>query len=425
MSRFCIYIVLILIFFTACKKDNGPITFRDKYQQITIGYPNDNSYKDTAKITIHGRSIDDPFHKLETPSALQTQWVKTQQSLTRNYFKNLPFKEGIKNRLEELWDYEVYSAPQRKGRYYFFYKTNGKERYSILYRREGVDGPLELVLDPNELSEGSYISNSESISGDGAFLAYQIRQPGERTNQIVTLDIATGEMLPDTVKGVKASSIAWYNRGFFYCRFAVNDEGQNNKFHQVYYHSLGDSPEEDEFVYGDRYHPDWIFDLKVTEDESYLVLTSRGSIAGNGLLVRDLTAEEPDFVYLVDSLQWNFEVVGNKGKELLVLTNYRSPMQRLARVNPIRPELSSWKSVLPAQEDRLLDEVHVLGGKLVAKYLFRASTILEIYDFDGNLQKEVELPKGGVAEDITGTQSGTEAFFFLLLTNSASLYIPA
>ena len=411
MSKFCFYSAFILSLLTACNPTSEPIPFTEKYQLISVGYPNAQPYHDTAKVKVYGREIRDPFHKLETSSVLQSQWVKTQKSLTRNYFKNVPFREGIKKRLEELWDYEVYSSPQRKGGYYFFYKTNGKSKHSVLYRREGVDGLLELVLDPNEMNNTSYVAQSESVSNDGAYLAFQIRDKKDNTNQIVVLDIASGQMLRDTISGVKMSSIAWYNNGFFYSRFAVNDDGRNNKFHQVYYHRLGDLNSDDEFVFGDRYHPDWVFDLKVTEDERYLVLTATSGNSGNGLLVRDLTSDEPDFTYLVDNLKWNFEVIGNIGKELLVLTNYRSPMQRLAKVNPIRPEIASLQDIIPTKEDRLLDEVHLLGRKLVVKYLFRAATLLEIYDLDGQLQKEVELPKGGVVESITGTQSGSEAFF--------------
>lgn len=411
MSKYYLYFLLLSSLFLACQNQKQGEDFEEKYQNIRVGYPNDDPYRDTSAIRLYGRVIPDTFHRLETPSALQNKWIRNQQSLTQNYFKNLPFRDGIKKRLEELWDYETYSSPQRKGPYYFFYKKSSKENREVLYRRAGVAGNLELVLDPNGLSKEAYIPNSESISSDGTYLAYQVKEVGRATNQIIIKDIETGKVMPDTVKGVKSSDIAWFGRGFFYSRFAISNADGLDKFHQIFYHALGNKPEEDEFVYGDRYHANWVFDLAVTEDEKYLVLRSSGDVPGNGLLVRDLTAKEPDFVSLVDSLKWHFEIIGNDGADLLVLTNYKSPMQRLARINPSRPEVASWETVIDNKEDRLLDEAHLFGKKLILKYLYRASTVLEVYDLQGQLLQEIVLPKGAVVEQITGKQASEEAFF--------------
>lgn len=411
MSKYYLQILLIFSIFVACKPEKQGKEFHEKYQNIRVNYPNDEAYRDTSSLNLYGKTIKDTFRTLETASSLQTRWIKNQQSLTQNYFNNVPFRDGIKKRLEALWDYEVYSSPQKKGGFYFFYKRNSQENLEVLYRREGVDGDLELVLDPNDLTNVGYIPNSEAISGDGTYLAYQIRKSGRNINQIVIKDIETGIVLPDTVKNVKASSIAWYGRGFFYSRFAISDGVEADKFHQVYYHALGNKPEEDQFVFGDRYHADWIFELAVTEDEKYLVLKAMGNGPGNALLVRDLTAQEPDFISLVDSLNWKFEIIGNEGVELLVLTNYRAPMQRVARINPSRPELTSWREVIAEKDEQLLDEVHLLGSKLVTKYLYRAATQLSVYDLNGQLLKEIDLPKGGVVEHITGSKSSNEAFF--------------
>ena len=358
MSKYGLQFLSFLFLFVACKPEKQSIDFNEKYQNIRVVYPNDKAYRDTAKVSIYGQLIADSFQMLGTTSALQQQWLKKQQSLTDNYFEKLPFREGIEKRLEALWDHEVYSPPERKGAFYFFYKKHGKEVYHTLYRRRGVDGALELVLDPNQLPANRYRPGTEAISGNGNYLAYQVAQAGKNVNDILILDITTQEVLTDTIKGVKSSSVAWYGDGFFYSRFAVSGEGQVDKFHQVYYHTLGQSPDTDLFVFGDRYHPNWVFDIAVTEDEKFLVLISKGDVPGNGMLVRDLTAREPDFVSLVDSLRWNFELVGNDGDDLLMLTNYRSPMQRLVRVELSRPEIASWEDVLPVRDDRLLEEFH-------------------------------------------------------------------
>src|SRR5579883_2086168 len=99
-----------------------------------------------------GTKVSDPYRWLEDDRSEETKaWVGEQNKLTQSYLDKIPFRDAIKKRLTELWNYEKYSAPFKEGDYTYFYKNNGLQNQSVLYRQKGSGQP-EVFLDPNKLS---------------------------------------------------------------------------------------------------------------------------------------------------------------------------------------------------------------------------------------------------------------------------------
>ena len=63
----------------------------------------------------------------------------------------IPYREDIKKRLTELWNYEKFTAPFKEGDYYYFYKNDGLQNQYVLYRQK-ENGDPEVFLDPNTFS---------------------------------------------------------------------------------------------------------------------------------------------------------------------------------------------------------------------------------------------------------------------------------
>jgi len=72
--------------------------------------------------------------------------------VTRKYLDQIPFREKIKNRYTELYNYEKVGAPQRAGEYYFIFKNSGLESQGKYFVRKGLEGEEQLFLDINALS---------------------------------------------------------------------------------------------------------------------------------------------------------------------------------------------------------------------------------------------------------------------------------
>ena len=71
-----------------------------------------------------GTQVPDPYRWLENDTSEETGlWVKAQNEVTNGYLAQIPYREKIANRYEELMNYPKLSSPRKVGDYYFFYKN--------------------------------------------------------------------------------------------------------------------------------------------------------------------------------------------------------------------------------------------------------------------------------------------------------------
>ena len=78
-------------------------------------------------------------------------WVSAQNKVTFDYLNKIPYRETIRKRLEELWNFEKYSAPFTEGGFTYYFKNDGLQNQSVLFRKKDQGEP-ELFLDPNQFS---------------------------------------------------------------------------------------------------------------------------------------------------------------------------------------------------------------------------------------------------------------------------------
>src|SRR5688500_6405454 len=76
----------------------------------------------------HGTRVADPYRWLEDDvrqSSEVAAWVEAQNKVTFAHLVTIPQREAIYERLTELWNYEKYSTPSKRGGRYFFLKNDG------------------------------------------------------------------------------------------------------------------------------------------------------------------------------------------------------------------------------------------------------------------------------------------------------------
>jgi prolyl oligopeptidase len=136
-----------------------------------------------------GTEITDNYRWLEDDLSNETKkWVSEQNNVTFDYLKGIPFREELKNRLADLWDYEKISAPFKEGDYTYYYKNTGLQNQSILYRHLD-DGEHEIFLNPNEFSiDGTTSLAGLSFSKDASLLAYSISEGGSDWRKVIIID---------------------------------------------------------------------------------------------------------------------------------------------------------------------------------------------------------------------------------------------
>src|ERR1041385_8038019 len=190
--------------------------------------------------TYFGIDVADPYRWLEDDNSPETaKWVEEENKVTFGYLESIPFRSKIKERLEELYNYPKYTAPFRKGEYFFFYKNDGLQNQSVLYIQKGLEGTPEVLLDPNTFSkDGTTRLSTFTLSKDGKYAAYAISVSGSDWQQYCVMDMATRKASTDTLKWIKVSNIAWQGNGFYYSHSPARqckELSSKNENHKVYY----------------------------------------------------------------------------------------------------------------------------------------------------------------------------------------------
>ncbi|NTW25876.1 MAG: prolyl oligopeptidase family serine peptidase, partial [Lentimicrobium sp.] len=395
-------------------------------QQEKINYP--RAAKSDVSDNYFGVTVADPYRWLEDDNSAETaEWVKAENEITEAYLQKIPFREAIKNRLTELWNYPRYGVPFRKGNYYFFTKNNGIQNQSVLYIQDGLAGEPRVFLDPNTLSaDGTTALASYKASRDGSFFAYAIAKAGSDWNEIYVIETATGKLLSDKLEWVKFSDIAWKGNGFYYSRYDKPGDGgelsSKNEFKKVYYHKVGDPQSSDQLIYENKNEPLKGYGAQTTSDEDFLLLFETESTSGNALYIKDLRKENSNFIKIADGFRYDYEVVTNFKERFIIKTNDGAPRCRLIAVELGKPARESWETVVPEMEE-VLQAAYAGGGMFICQYMKDATTKAYVYHADGTLLHELVLPEPGTINDFESEREDGQAFYsFTSFTSPSTIF---
>nr|WP_031526289.1 prolyl oligopeptidase family serine peptidase [Dyadobacter crusticola] len=379
-------------------------------QEIT--YPQTKKIEHTDEY--HGTKVADPYRWLEDDRSEETAaWVKAQNEVTFGYLNKIPFKGKIFADLEKAYNYPKYSAPSKKGEYFYFYKNDGLQNQAVLYRQKGLKGTPEVVIDPNKLSaDGTTRLAAFSLSKDGGYAVVGLSKGGSDWQEYGVMDMKTLSMLSDKVEWVKVSGAAWQGNGFYYSRYPKPDGSalaSKNENHQVYFHTVGTPQSADKLVYEDSKNPQRFHTVGTTEDEEYAILSisDRGKGKdGNGIWV--LKKGETRFIPIKEEItDFSYGVIDNVGSDFLIETNENAPN---SKVMLFETKSGKWKIVLPEKPEPL-QGAGTAGGKLFATYSKDVTTRAYVYDLAGKLENEVVLPALGSASGFGGERGDSFVFY--------------
>jgi prolyl oligopeptidase len=399
------------------------------YPEKPLTYP--QSPKAEQVDDYHGTSVSDPYRWLEDPDSDETKvWVEAQNQVTFSYLKEIPAREKIKPRLTQLWDYEKYSIPYKKGNRYFYYKNDGLQNQSVLYTLTSLDGEPRVLLDPNTLSEdGTVALSGVAITEDGKLMAYGLSASGSDWQEWKVRDVETGSDLSDHLKWIKFSGASWTldGEGFFYSRYDEPNEKTKledvNYYQKLFYHRLGTPQSEDVLIYHRPDQKEWGFSGDVTEDGKYLIITVwRGTEPKNLVFYKDLTDPTAPVLELISEFEAKYSVIDNDGSVFWFQTDLDAPRGRVIAIDTKNPSREQWQEIIP-EADEVLEGAGVLNNQFVADYLKDARSQIKIFNLDGSFVREVELPGIGSAGGFGGKRYDTETFYsFTGYTTPATIY---
>jgi len=387
----------------------------------TLQYP--AARKSDVVDDYHGTRVPDPYRWLEDPDSPESRaWIEAENRLTAAYLAEIPARSTIRERLTKLWNYPKYGTPFRKGRRYFFFKNDGLQNQSVLYKQASLTADPETLLDPNLLSEdGTVALSTMAVSDDGRLLAYGTSASGSDWEEFRVRDVAQGRDLSEYLKWIKFSGASWTNdgAGFFYSRYpepadkALTDV---NRFQRLYYHRLGTDQAQDLLVYERPDQPDWGMNAEVTDDGRYAVMhVWLGTDRRNRVYYLDLKdAKRPkvtgEVVRLLDDFDASYAFVGNDGPVFYFLTDLDAPRKRVIAIDTRHPERARWREIIPQGPD-VLDGVQIIHDTFVANSMHDASSRLRLFARDGRFVKDLPLPTLGSIGGISGERKDDEMFY--------------
>ena len=381
------------------------------------------TYPKTKKVTqqddYFGTRVADPYRWLEDDNSEETKrWVDAENKVTDKYLSSIPFYDKVKKRLEEMWNYAKYSSPFKEGDYYYFYKNDGLQNQSVLYRQKGLNATPEVFIDPNTMSkDGTASIGVPSFSKNKKYAVYLEARAGSDWQQAHVMNVADKKLLNDKLDYIKFSGTSWKgDDGFYYSRYPVPDEKNKltnqNQNHKVYYHKLGTSQIDDVLIYEDTKHPLRTVGATLSEDEHFLFLSTSEGTSGSELWVKDMkkSSGSNDFKLLIKGFDTESHFIDNDGDKILILTNADAPNYKVVSVDPQNPSKEKWETIIP-QRKELLETAGTAGHKLFLTYLQDAASRVYQTNYKGNLEREITLPGIGSAGGFNGNADDKEIFF--------------
>ncbi|MHA6644727.1 S9 family peptidase [Mesorhizobium sp. A623] len=295
-------------------------------------------------------SVLDPAIRkhLEDENAYQSALMADTGALRKSLFGEM------KGRIKE----DDSSVPMKDGPYAYgsSFKLGGEQPRYFRTPRDG--GPETILLDGDAEAEAKPYFRLGGIdhSGDHERLLWAFDDKGSEFYTLRVRDIANGTDLADEIADTGGGGV-WdaANRGFFYTRL-----DPNHRPSKVFYHALGDSPENDRLVFEET-DPGFFMGVGGTRSNEWILIgindheTSEYRI----LAASDLTAEPKLVAARETGLEYELE---EGGDVFFVLTNADGAKDFKIMTAPAAdPVRANWKELVAHEPGRLI--LSVMGFK--------------------------------------------------------------
>ncbi len=377
--------------------------------------------REAVNDTFHGVKVADPYRWLEQDvreSKEVQQWVDAENKITQAYLRAIPQRDKIRERLTKLWNYPKYSPPFQRGGKYFFRKNNGLQNQAVLYIADSADGEARELLNPNSWTKDGTVALSSAVPSDDArLLAYTASEAGSDWKTLRVMDIESGKLLEDELKWIRWGGVNWLpdGSGFYYARYPQPEAGEQYQAlalnQMIYFHQIGSQQSADRLVYRREDHPDWTFDLTLTDDDQYQVISiTKSTDDQNMVLYRKADNPTAPWIELIGDFDNQFWFVGNQDATFYFFTDLDAPTKRVVSMSLAQPGRSHLTEIIPAETETLRSAM-ILNEQFVASYLKDATTRVKILSLEGKFVRDVEFPGIGTAAGFRGRPSDYETFY--------------
>jgi len=340
-------------------------------------------------VTLHGETLEDDYFWLRDKNdprvtaylAAENAWAEAGLHGT-GPLQELLYKEMLA-RIKET----DLSVPYRKGRYWYYARTEEGKQYPILARKlDALTSAEEIVLDLNVLArDHAYFAvDAFVVSDDGAFLAYSVDTTGFREYTLRVKDLRRDENGPEAIERV--SSVAWAADGK--TLFYVTDDDAKRAY-RLWRHRRGDPG-----AVLIHEEPDERFSLTIRRSRSlgYLFLDTDSHTASEVRFLAASEAEGSFRIFLPRAAELEYEV-DHGGDTFWIRINDRGRNFRLARCPVGAIGKDRWTEVLPHRDAVNLAGIEPFAEHLVAYEREDGLERFVVHALDSGEQHAIAFPE--------------------------------
>lgn len=289
----------------------------------------------------------------------------------------------MRSRIKEADD----SVPAKRGKWQYFTRTLEGQQYSIHCRRKNNASNPSVILDVNQLAQGSkfYQIGAMAVSPNGNFLAYIYDNSGFRQYTLVVKNLQTGENLATTAQRVTSVCWAQDSKTLFY----TTEDETTKRSNRVYRHKVGSQRHHLIFEEKDEY-----FQVGVGKSRSqkiiYLSVSSHTTATARYIRADQPNSEFKEILPLRHMIKYSFE---DDGENFYIRTNEDAKNFRLVKAPCATPDHKHWQEILPHRPDVKIAGVDVFQDYLVVYERENGLTKIRVQKLSTGDLHYVEFPE--------------------------------
>ncbi|MGB0589926.1 MAG: prolyl oligopeptidase family serine peptidase [Myxococcota bacterium] len=374
--------------------------------------------------TLHGQQIHDPYRWLEEDESPEVvAWTAAQNEYTEALLSGSAGEEPLRHGLEKAFEIGTLGTPiVAAGQAFWLERRHGQDQHNLMTRAVSSDGPSRVLIRGDELSaDGTVAIDWYYPSDSGRLLAYGLSQSGDEESVLYILDVTTGAHLDTKIPGTRFASLVWApdEKSFIYTRYPlagtrywqeVSDDAK--PYHrQIYSHILGTDYRQDLRIFGaDIPRDDWP-NVDAPSNASMLVISQHRGWSDSLVLARPWSAQPGTPWTVVADREGSREHPIPTDEYLFLFTNHDAPRGRVLRLGWDDLDVANATEVIPTDATRVMESVQVIGGRIVIQWLHQASSQLELFDFDGQPVRPVNLPTVGSVTGLGGERRSGDLLY--------------
>ena len=368
------FILPILTLIISCQSKNNP-------KSMSIKAP--IAKKINKELKTNDNTRNDPYFWMgERDNADAIKYLNDENAFTKSVLKNTEkLQEDLFEEITSKIKKDDSSVPYKLGGYYYFVKYEGEKEHPIFCRKHNLDAEDEIILDVNKFAKGKsyYEAGGLSISTNDQILAFGEDTLSRRIYTIRFVDLTTGKLLTDKIKGVSEKAVwAKDNKTVFY----VKKDKQTLREFQVYKHVLGTHQKEDKLVFEEN---DELFSVGIgkLKSKKEIVIHSSSTTTDE---YRLLSADKPneDFRLFLPREAGHEYSLEHAAGYYYILTNKNALNFKLMRCNESDNSLINWVDVVPHRDNVLIEDIEIFEKFLVVDEKENGLNRLRIMSADGS-----------------------------------------